>query len=140
MPSALFNLINLTALNLTGNRIDSMVGIGSLVSLVNLILDNNRISEIPDEVSELIKLRQISLKNNAIQKKSKINPDRQSFPSDFFKLTSIDTIQLDGNHEIRKSDILDFNGIEFFIERRKKSKEKSLQGGAMTDFDIFGLE
>lgn len=139
LPPALNNLINLTELNLTGNRIESIIGIGSLVSLVNLNLDNNQILELPEDASNLTKLRQISLKSNRISRKSVSNPDQQSIPASFFQMTLVDSINLTGNLDLKKSDLFMFNGIEDFIERRKKSKAKSMHGGAMTDFEIFGL-
>ena len=139
LPPALHTLINLTELNVNGNRIESMTGIGLLVSLVNLSLDNNYIAEIPAEASNLTRLKQISLKNNRITKKSLQLPDQQSIPSSFFTNTSVDSITLTGNLDLKKADVLAFVGIESFMERRKKSKEKSLHGGAMTDLDVFGL-
>ena len=139
LPPALGNLINLTELNLSGNRIESLLGIGSLISLVNLTLDNNQISELPADASNLIKLRQISLKNNRFGGKSISYPDQQSIPASFFQMTLVDSLNLTGNLDLEKSDLLKFDGIEDFIERRKKSKGKSLHGGAMTDFEIFGL-
>ena len=140
LPATLNNLVNLTELNLTGNRIESLVGIGSLVALVVLTLDNNLISEIPEEASNLVKLKQISLKNNRIERFSHLNPDNQSIPSSFFISTSVHKITLTGNVHLRKSDVSGFSGIDTFIERRMKLKEKSLQGGAITDFDLFGLD
>lgn len=139
LPPALSTLRHLTELNLNGNRIESLVGIAALVSLVNLSLDNNHIAEIPEETSNLKKLKQISLKNNRIQKKSITHPDQQSIHSSLFTMTLLDTIILTGNSELKKADLLGFEGIENFLERRKKSKQKSLHGGAMTDFDVFGL-
>ena len=140
LPASLYNLVNLTELNLTGNRIVSLDGVGSLVALVVLTLDNNLLSEIPEEASNLVKLKQISLKNNRIGRFSTVNPDNQSIPSSFFISTSVHKITLTGNCNLRKSDVSGFSGIDTFIERRMKLKEKSLQGGAITDFDLFGLD
>ena len=140
LPPTLNNLINLTELNFTGNRIKSLSGIGSLVALVILILDNNHIEEIPEDASSLVRLKQISMKHNRLQKMSPSNPEKQSIPASFFRLTMVDNIALTGNSELKKADVLGFSGIEIFIERRRKSKEKSLHGGAMTDFDLFGLD
>lgn len=139
LPPSLHNLISLVELNLSGNRIQSLTGVGHLVSLINLILDNNQIEEIPEEASNLKKLKQISLKGNKFKKKSASNPELQSIPASFFKLTLVDTINLAENTDVRQADILAFVGVDVFMERRKKSKEKSLQGGAMHDLDVFGI-
>ena len=55
--------------------------------------------------------------------------------------TSVDTIDLSGNMgTLTKADAMSFEGADVFIQRRKKAKDKSFQGGAMTDFQIFGLD
>lgn len=140
LPPALNNLVNLTELNLSGNRIESIAGVGILVALQVLTLDSNQIGEIPEDAAKLVRLKQVSLKNNRMGKMSISNPEKQSIPASFFSLTQVDTINLTGNNNLNKSDVLGFIGIDVFIERRRKSKEKSLQGGAMTDFELFGLE
>ena len=140
LPPTLNNLVNLAELNLSGNRIESVFGIGALVALQVLILDNNQIAEIPEDASNLVRLKQMSLKNNRLGKVSISNPEKQSIPASFFTQTQVDCITLTGNNDLKKSDVLGFNGVDIFIERRRKSKEKSLHGGAMTDFDLFGLD
>lgn len=138
LSPSIMNLINLTELNLSGNRIESMEGIGALSSLVVVILDSNQIMEIPIDAANLTKLRQISLKNNRFKKKA--ISGLQCIPETFFTLTNVDSIALSGNTDLQKADIMDFQGIEIFIERRKKTKDKSLQGGAITSLDLFGLD
>lgn len=138
LPPSIMNLINLTELTLSGNRIEFIEGIGALSSLVIIILDNNQITEIPEDASNLTKLRQISLKNNRFKKRS--ISGLQSIPESFLMLTNVDNIDLSGNSGLHKADIMDYLGIETFIERRKKTKDKSLQGGAITSLDLFGLD
>lgn len=138
LPPSIINLLNLTELNLSGNRIESIEGIGALSSLIIIILDNNQLMEIPMDASNLTKLRQISLKNNRFKKKSIAG--LQSIPALFFTLTNVDNIDLSGNSELLKADLMGFDGVETFIERRKKTKDKSLQGGAITSLDLFGLD
>ena len=139
LPISIRSLVSLTELNLSNNRIQSLTGIGELVSLVSLNLNDNLVSELPEETSRLVKLKQISLKNNRISKKA-VSLDRQSIPASFLLLTQVDTIDLGGNPGLTKAQVLEFEGIQAFIERRKKAKDKSLQGGAMTDFNLFGLD
>lgn len=139
LPPVLPGLMNLTELNLAGNRIQILTGIGGLVSLVNLILDDNAICEVPEEAANLVKLRSISLKNNRITKRA-ASHDGQSIPAAFFSQTNVDTIDLSGNAGLTKADVMAFEGVDKFIERRKKVKDRSFQGGAMTDFKMFGLD
>eukprot|EP01034_Spumella_vulgaris_P030228 gene30228-37401_t len=79
----LSNAINITTLELTNNRITSLAGIGSLVSLIDLYLDDNLLTD--------------------------------------------------------KAELLAFEGMEAFLERRKNLKDKSLSGGALMDYTLFGL-
>ena len=138
-PPVLKDLVFLVELNLSGNRIETMVGIGSLSSLVMVNFDDNQIVEISPDAAQLTKLRQISLKKNRIAKRA-ISFEGQSIPADFFVNTSVEKIDLEGNLQLQKSDVLEFDGIDTFLERRKRNKEKNLQGGAMTDFSLFGLD
>ena len=36
--------------------------------------------------------------------------------------------------------LLAFDGVDDFLARRQRLKQKNLQGGAMNDFSVFGLE
>ena len=51
------------------------------------------------------------------------------------------TICLDlfGN-PITKVDVMKFDGVEVFLERRKLQKDKSFSGGASSDHSLFGLD
>jgi Leucine-rich repeat (LRR) protein len=135
-PIELSNLTNLTELNLSNNSIVLLDGIGQLVSLVWLVLDNNEITYIPHEVGNLTKLKHISLKFNSITKKI---DDQQSISSELFTHTSTEEINLEGN-QLKREDVLGYEGVDEFIRRRKKNKDKLLHGGGMLDLSIFGLE
>ena len=139
LPISLRSLLLLTELNLSNNRVQSLVGIGELISLVSLNLNDNLLSELPEETNRLVKLKQISLKDNRISKKA-VSHDGQSIPASFLLQTLVDSIDLGGNAGLTKAQVLEFDGIQAFIERRKKSKDKSFQGGAITDFNLFGLD
>lgn len=138
-PAVMRTLVSLVELNLANNRIDRVTGIGDLVALVTLHLSDNRLCELPEEMSRLVKLRQIYLNNNRIAKIASSH-DGQSIPAAFFVHTQVDSIHLGGNPGLLQSYLLDFDGIQEFIDRRKKSKDKSFQGGALTEFGLFGLE
>ena len=55
-PSVMKTLVSLVELNLANNRIDRVTGIGDLVALVTLHLSDNRLCELPEEMSRLVKL------------------------------------------------------------------------------------
>jgi leucine-rich repeat protein SHOC2 len=139
IPIAIYELPGLVQLNLSGNRLENLLGIGQLVCLVELNLDDNNITELPEEICNLTKLRAISLKRNKIAKTA-LNSTNQSIPEKFFTDTSIDNINLQGNIELKQSEVLKFIGIEVFLQRRKLIKDKTLFGGALTDSSLFGLE
>jgi len=117
------------------------------------------LTEIPDEVALLVKLRSISLKSNRIGKycptSSQSEPlksseelsekqlydlqHRQSISASLFIHTSVVSINLMGNL-VKKEEVLSFVGVDAFLQRRKLSKDKSFAGGALTDLSIFGLD
>jgi hypothetical protein len=90
-------------------------------------------------MAALVKLRRISLQNNRIVKNA-FSRDGQSIPVEFLVQTAVDTINLTGNKGLRKAEVMNFDGIEAFMERRKKIKDKQFQGGALTDMNLFGIE
>jgi Leucine-rich repeat (LRR) protein len=139
VPSSITLLVNLVELNLSFNRIESTFGLGALVQLTDLNLDDNNICELSEDMAALVKLRRISLQNNRIVKNA-FSRDGQSIPVEFLVQTAVDTINLTGNKGLRKAEVMNFDGIEAFMERRKKIKDKQFQGGALTDMNLFGIE
>jgi hypothetical protein len=97
------------------------------------------LTELACDFTPLIKLKKISLKGNAIKAKSSSNPEIQSIPKELFTHTAVDHIDLERNL-ITKQEILNMEGVEVFIERRKKQKDKTMQGGAITDLSLFGFD
>ena len=136
-PTSILTLDKLLVLNISGNRIESLAGISHMVNLSDLHIDDNMIVEIPEEVSKLEKLKKISLKRNRIGPKA-LAFEGQSIHERVLIESNVDSIDLEGN-PIKKSDIMNFNGIEAFLERRKRLKEKNLMLGASTDLELFGL-
>lgn len=139
VPPAIRPLIAITDLNLGNNRIENVNGIGDLVALVILNLDDNNICELPEEMCRLVKLRQISLKNNRISIKAATH-EGQSIPASFFIQTQVDTIDLGGNKGLQKQQLLQLEGVDTFIERRRKQKDKQFSGGVVMDVSLFGLD
>jgi Leucine-rich repeat (LRR) protein len=115
-------------------------GIGQLVSLVELYLDENGLREVPDEIGRLTKLRILSLKSNNIGRSApSSSPPRQSLAAALFTDTAVISIDLAGN-ALSKSEVMAFTGVEAFLQRRKLSKDKSFTGGALSDRSLFGLD
>lgn len=135
-PISLSSLVNLTELNLSNNAIVVLDGIGQLHSLVWLILDNNDISFVPHEIGNLNRLKHISLKSNSITKSVQ---GQQSISPQLFISTAVDEINLH-NNQLTQDDLNKFEGVEEFLKRRQKNKDRLLQGGGMLDFSVFGLE
>lgn len=138
-PSELSNLTNLKELNLSNNGIELLEGIGLLTSLTQLYLDNNRLRELPEEIQNLSQLKLLSLKFNLFTKRA-VTREGQSFPSGLFLSTKLNRLDLEGNSSITKAEVLDFEGINAFLDRRKEVKDKHIQGGALGDLSLFGIE
>jgi len=113
-----------------------------LVSLVELLLDNNVIVSLPDEIGQLKVLKSLSLKNNHIQVNSTQwsakNP--QPIPQSLFVDTLLIDLNLHGNDRLTSTEINQFEGFQVFLNRRKNVKDKNLQGGAMIDTSVCGLK
>jgi Leucine-rich repeat (LRR) protein len=138
--SIIRDLVNLTELDLSFNRLETTEGLGTLVKVNILLLDNNLICELSEDLAGLISLRRISLKNNRIGRKSVRQPDKYSIPESFLTNSSVEKIDLSGNTNLRNADLLQFDGMDVFLERRNKAAEKQFSTGAMVSFSVFGLD
>lgn len=134
------NLIHLVELDLSSNRMSTIYGIDALVSLVILNLNNNLLTDLSTSIDflKLCKLKRLSCTNNQISKRNASN-DEQSIAKDLFVHTLLENLELQGN-KLSKSDVLGMEGVEYYIDRRKKLKDKSFHGGTITDFNLFGLD
>lgn len=61
-PVALHTLVEIIELDLGNNRLDTIDGIGNLVNLVVLVLDDNNLKELNREFGALTKLKRLSVK------------------------------------------------------------------------------
>jgi Leucine-rich repeat (LRR) protein len=130
-------LVNLRELNLSNNRLNSTVGIGILVALIDLNLDNNNISEVSEDLSSCVVLKHLSLKSNKLS--GKAADGRQSIPSRIFTDTLLDEIVLSGNAMLSRAMVWAFDGVDVFVARRKQNRDRNLAGGAgAQDLNIFG--
>ena len=137
VPHVLSTLVNVIELNLGGNRIENTNGLGLLVALVDLNLDENALVEVSEDLGLLTNLRHLSLKLNKIGK-SAVTREGQSIPEFLFVNTALDSIDLSNNPLLTKAMVMDFAGVDVFLERRKRTKDKAFQGGAMLDVSLFG--
>jgi Leucine-rich repeat (LRR) protein len=121
----------LRELDISSNRLKSLQGIDVLVGLVDITLDDNKLAELPVEIGELMALRSLKARRNNIGK--------SGIPSQVFIRTSLVHLALDGN-PLTAKDVYGIDGVQVFLERRKGSKDKDLQGGLLIDHSVFGLE
>jgi len=140
LPTAFSALIYLVSLELNNNRIESLNGIELLVSLEEANLDDNLLTDLPESICALTKLKKISLARNRFAKHSASRPWEQSIPAGLLQNSALDHIELAGNTDITKADIMSFVGIDKFLERRQALKEKNFSGGALSETGLFGLD
>jgi Leucine-rich repeat (LRR) protein len=138
-PSELMGLSNLKELNLSNNALELLDGIGVLVTLTHLYLDHNKLREVPIDIENLSQLKLLSLKWNLLTKNA-VTREGQSLPSGLFTSTELNRLELEGNSSIAKSEVLNFDGIDDFLERRKKVKDKHVHGGGLGDLSLFGIQ
>ena len=143
IPQVLHTLINIVELDLSFNRLTTTAGLGFLVKVVVLILDNNELLELTEDVSNCRVLKLLSLKHNHFQVKSltnSTNSTKNSIPASLFINTVVERIDLEGNKALCTEDVMHFEGVDVFLERRKVAKDKVLLTGALSSTSLFGLE
>jgi len=64
----------------------------------------------------------------------------QPIPPEVFRDTSVVDLNLHGNRLTSTQLNELFDGYHDFLERRKKIKSKGIDGGALTDLDVCGLD
>ena len=151
IPPPILELQLLVVLDLGGNRIKDLSGLETLTSLSELHLNDNMIESVPSTLGALVKLQLLNLRNNKISRSRKAisddennhgeeekEIDHQSIAKEIFIETSLVTLQLAGN-PLSTKEVLSFDGVEVFMDRWKATRDKSIQGGAMIEQDLFGL-
>jgi Leucine-rich repeat (LRR) protein len=63
----------LTSLSLSNNRINEIAGVAHLVTLTSLDLSFNKIEAVPEELTQLVNLRELSLHSNGLSDLSTID-------------------------------------------------------------------
>jgi hypothetical protein len=87
LPDSLETLQNLKSLNLSGNHLTGLKGLGRLENLVYLDLGNCGLDSLPDELENLRSLRTLNLSGNLLS----------SIPAVVFKLRSLETLDISNN-------------------------------------------
>jgi Leucine-rich repeat (LRR) protein len=135
-------LVKLDKLDLSNNDIAAIPeGISNLINLTELNMDFNSIVNLPQSIGLLAKLKVLSLKSNHISVHSTQWSDKnpQPLPEELFNNTPLIDLNLHGN-PMTSTQLNSMNGYEKFLERRQKVKTSALLGGALTNFDVCGLE
>lgn len=110
-PKAINNMKNLKALFLTANSVTDLsdmanIGAGCLTSLSELSMDMNQIGEVPDDISKLTGLEELSLSDN---------DTLATLPTGLMACTELTMLEIDGT-EISPTD-LPGDLLEFLKER-----------------------
>jgi len=137
VPLAVVQLSSLRVLTLNDNALDAIPDMDQLVALVELYLDDCRLSELPLSISSCTRLKLVSLRRNRLGPRA-VTRDDQSIPEGLFTATAVDRINLEGN-PLSQAQASDMAGVEAFLSRRLRTKEKGMQGGAILDHSLFGL-
>ncbi|GMI19941.1 hypothetical protein TrRE_jg2848 [Triparma retinervis] len=142
IPSQLVssNLTSLRVIDLCDNNLSGVLppAMSVLKGLVELKLDRNSISGMDAGIFEnsgWSKLKALSLEDNQI--KSTGSP--QSLPPELFTATCLHDLNLK-NNPLQKRELMDFEGFDSFLEKRGEVKKKDLDGGAMADLSLCGLD
>jgi len=109
--------------------------------LVELKLDRNQITAISGDIFAAAawgKLKSLSLESNQITSSSRSGTP-QTLPAGLFTSTCLHDLNLKGN-PLQKRELMDFDGFEKFLERREGVKKKDLDGGAMVNLTLCGLD
>lgn len=64
---------------------------------------------------------------------------RQAIAPALFVESSIEALELAGNR-LDKADLMRMDGVEAFLSRREKNKNKNLQGGTLLTLSVCGLD
>ncbi|CAM9866504.1 unnamed protein product [Ascophyllum nodosum] len=129
----------LQVLDLSTNGIDTLPPLAAaLPSLAELILDGNALRTLGDELARPSKLKKLSVKSNRIGARDPVTGG-QSISQVLLTDSAVDSLELAGN-VLDKADLMDMEGVDAFLSRREKQKNKSLQGGGMLELSVCGLD
>ncbi len=110
IPDQVFQTTNLSRLDMAGNNLTSLRGIGNLPNLQYIQFSENNIDSLPDEIGNCTKLREIRMTdNNLAYISSRIGEcrlmesmwlyanDLPSLPDEFTTLQNLKTLRLESN-------------------------------------------
>lgn len=92
---------------------------------MELTLDDNSVEVLPEEIGKCSKLKVVSLRNNQIAGGIIRSTEYQSLPVALFTETQMERLNLEGN-PIQRRQLNEFKGVDVWIERISKTKQKDL--------------
>lgn len=63
----------------------------------------------------------------------------QSISQALFTVSAVESLELAGNL-LEKNELVAMAGVDVFLTRRQKHKNKNLQGGALLELSVCGLD
>jgi leucine-rich repeat protein SHOC2 len=121
--------VTITMLDLSHNRLTDVSELACLINLTEIALNYNQLSQIPASLSALTKLTTLSLVHNELR----------GIAAAVLQSTQLQHLQLAGN-SLTKQQVLQWEGVDVVLERRRMTKDKLLQGGGLSDTSLFGLD
>ena len=150
IPPQALALPNLTSLTLSNNSIASIpTSMSSLSSLKNLYLDENSLTSLPPPLFAEGRccwpdLKTLDLSNNGFATAGfstlSATSVNQPLPKGLFTDTKLHDLRLAGNPMEKRVLMEEFEGFDAFLKRREGVKRKDLDGGAMADLSLCGLD
>jgi Leucine-rich repeat (LRR) protein len=136
--SPFLTLKSLTVLDLSHNQLLHLMGIEELTALIEIKLNHNQLQELPERMGELSNLQILLIEHNQIHHLSPTT-NQQSIPAPILMNTRIDRLELAGN-SLRKDELMSWQGMESYLERRKALGDKLFQGGILKiESNVCGL-
>ena len=138
LPLALTQSASVEVVLASGNCIVQLPAeIGGMKALQTLDLDDNYLQEIPAELGMCPKLNTLSLRRNNIR--AKAGDGQQSLPKEILAQSNVNVLNLHGN-PLTKQELFEMKGVDAFLERRTKLKNKEIHGGLHSDTSVCGLD
>jgi Leucine-rich repeat (LRR) protein len=138
ISSSILFLIHLKVLNVANNQLVTLEGMENLLALEELNCDRNSIFELPEGLACSRSLRSVSVRFNQLASPEPLG--KQCIPQAILEGTALQSLQLEGNSLLSNNIVMNFKGMDAFIARRQKIKDKSFSGGALTNMSLFGLD
>lgn len=128
---ALEPLSMLRELDLSNNQLESLPNLGGMARLGTLNLDDNVLVTLGDDWSGTPKLGVVFARRNRLT--------AASLPASLFRDTVLQRLELAGNRDMVKTELMVAEGFDAFLERRKARVDKALKADLDPSRDLCGL-